>query len=64
MNMDSRPDIILFMVDQLSAKWLEAARERNICELPNFDWLQQNGTTFTRAITSNPVCSPARAGRA
>jgi len=49
------------MVDQLSAKWLEAARERKICELPNFDWLQANGTTFTQAITSNPVCSPARA---
>ena len=49
------------MVDQLSAKWLEAARDREICALPNFDWLRENGTTFTRAFTSNPVCSPARA---
>ncbi|MBT3275096.1 MAG: sulfatase-like hydrolase/transferase, partial [Spirochaetales bacterium] len=61
MKTQDKPNVILFMVDQLSAKWLEAARNRKICELPNFDWLQSSGTTFTRAITSNPVCSPARA---
>ena len=59
--MAAKPNVILFMVDQLSAKWLEAACDRNICDLPNFDWLQQNGTTFTHAVTSNPVCSLARA---
>lgn len=59
--MKTMTNIILFMVDQLSAKWLEAAREHNICDLPNFDWLQANGTTFPQAFTSNPVCSPSRA---
>jgi arylsulfatase A-like enzyme len=59
--MATKPNAILFMVDQLSAKWLEAARDEEICALPNFDWLRENGTTFTRTFTGNPVCSPARA---
>jgi arylsulfatase A-like enzyme len=57
----NRPNVILFMVDQLAAKWLEEAHDRTICALPNLSWLRDNGTTFTRAFTSNPVCSPARA---
>lgn len=52
--------IVLFMVDQLAAKWLEAARG-GIVDLPNFDALQAEGTTFRRAFSTNPVCSPSRA---
>ncbi|MHC5058294.1 MAG: sulfatase family protein [Planctomycetota bacterium] len=55
-----RPDIVLFFVDQLSARWLEAARN-GICDLPNFERLARRGVTFTRAYTSNPVSCPARA---
>ena len=54
------PTIILFMVDQLSAKWLEIAWA-GACPTPNLDRLRARGTTFTNAITSNPVCMPARA---
>lgn len=52
--------IVLFMVDQLAAKWLEVARE-GIVDLPNFDALQAEGTTFLSAFSTNPVCSPSRA---
>lgn len=52
--------IILFMVDQLAAKWLERARD-GIVELPNFDALQRAGVTFENAFSGNPVCSPSRA---
>lgn len=48
------------MLDQLSAKWLEAARD-GICPTPNIDWLAAQGTVFTQAVSSNPVCCPARA---
>lgn len=48
------------MVDQLSAKWFEAAFA-GICELPNLEWLMRNGTYFNNAFTSNPVCCPTRA---
>lgn len=52
--------VVLFMVDQLAAKWLEVARE-GIVDLPNFDALQAEGTTFINAFSTNPVCSPSRA---
>lgn len=48
------------MVDQLAAKWLEHAAEIGV-PTPNFDRLRQRGVSFSRAISSNPVCMPARA---
>ena len=56
----TRPDIVFFMVDQLSAKWLERAWA-GICPTPNIDRLRARGVTFTNAITSNPLCMPTRA---
>lgn len=55
----TNPDIIFFMVDQLAAKWLEAA-QTGICPTPNIDRLRARGTTFTNVITSNPVCMATR----
>jgi arylsulfatase A-like enzyme len=52
-NTNTEANVILFIVDQLSAKWLEAARDEKICALPNLDWLRENGTTFTQTFTSN-----------
>lgn len=54
------PDIILFLIDQCAAKWLEAPAVHAI-PTPNLDRLRAQGTTFTRTIVSNPVCGPARA---
>ncbi len=54
------PNIIFFMVDQMGAKWLEAAMG-GICELPNLKRLQSMGCTFSNAYSNNPVCCPARA---
>ena len=48
------------MLDQLSAKWLEAAG-RGACATPNIDRLRGRGVSFANAVTSNPVCCPARA---
>jgi arylsulfatase A-like enzyme len=53
------PDVVFFMVDQLSARWLEAALD-GVCDLPHVRRLQQMGTTFTRTISSNPLCCPTR----
>ncbi|MFI3325260.1 MAG: sulfatase-like hydrolase/transferase [Clostridia bacterium] len=54
-------NIIMFMVDQLSAKWLEIAIKDEVCPLPNIKNLMENGTYFSKAISNNPVCCPARA---
>ena len=59
-SVSEKSDIILFMVDQLSAKWLEYAWE-GVCPTPNLDRLKEMGTAFPRCFTSNPVCQPARA---
>lgn len=56
----TRPNIVFFMMDQLSAKWLEAAGA-GACQTPNVDALRKRGVTFSRCITSNPVCCPTRA---
>ncbi|HUT23152.1 MAG TPA: sulfatase-like hydrolase/transferase [Sumerlaeia bacterium] len=55
-----KPSVVFFMMDQLSAKWFEAALG-GVCPTPHFDRLRTMGVTFRNAITSNPVCCPARA---
>ena len=55
----TQPNIIFFMVDQLAAKWLEAAMD-GIRDLPNIRRLKLQGASFTNVITSNPVCCAAR----
>lgn len=54
------PNIVFFMVDQLSAKWLETA-SAGVCPTPNINRLREGGVTFSNAISSNPVCCPTRA---
>jgi arylsulfatase A-like enzyme len=56
----SQQNIVLVMVDQLAARWLETAHQ-GVVDLPNLRALAAGGVTFTNAYTNNPVCSPARA---
>lgn len=54
------PNVVFFMVDQLSAKWLEGPCA-DVVPTPNLDALRRAGVTFRNAFTSNPLCCPARA---
>ena len=56
----NRPNIILFMTDQLRQDALGCYGNR-ICQTPNLDRLAAVGATFDSAYTTSPVCSPARA---
>jgi len=56
---DSRPSVVVFMMDQLSARWLEGENGAAV-PTPAFDRLRRMGTTFRNAFTSNPLCMPAR----
>jgi arylsulfatase A-like enzyme len=55
---DSRPNILWFIVDDMSAH-LSCYGETTI-QTPAIDSLAQNGTKFTRAYITAPVCSPCR----
>ncbi|MFW5846171.1 MAG: sulfatase-like hydrolase/transferase [Planctomycetota bacterium] len=54
----SRPNILFFMLDQVSA---EVLRPDSPCRTPNLDRILQRGLRVDRAYTPNPICTPARA---
>lgn len=60
MNTAAKPNVVFIMVDQLSAKWLEAALN-GVCALPNLERLKRMGVTLSNAFANNPLCCPARA---
>lgn len=55
---DSRPNILWFIVDDMSAN-LSCYGEKTI-QTPNVDRLAREGTQFKHAFTTAPVCSPCR----
>ncbi|QDV45972.1 Arylsulfatase [Stieleria neptunia] len=55
-----RPNVVLIMTDNHGAWTLGCYGNRDI-RTPNIDRLASEGTLFTRAFASNPVCSPTRA---
>ncbi len=54
------PNIILIMADQMRGDCLGCAGNR-VIQTPNLDALGADGVVFTRAYTSVPSCTPARA---
>ncbi|QEF98376.1 Arylsulfatase precursor [Stieleria maiorica] len=55
-----RPNVVLIMTDNHGAWTLGCYGNRDI-RTPHIDRLASEGTLFTRAFASNPVCSPTRA---
>lgn len=55
----ARPNIIYLFTDQQHRDMMSAAGNRWL-KTPAMDYLAANGVRFTRAYTTNPVCSPAR----
>ncbi len=56
--MPARPNVLLLMLDQVSAHVL---RPDSPCRTPNLDRLIATGVRVDRAYTPNPICTPARA---
>ncbi|MGC9453158.1 MAG: sulfatase family protein [Oceanipulchritudo sp.] len=56
--MGKPPNILLLMADQLRADHLGWS-PRSRMATPHFDRIAE-GTAFTRCVTANPICSPAR----
>jgi uncharacterized sulfatase len=55
-----RPDIVLFLADDLS--WIDCSPfGRSDIRTPNMERLASEGMTFTHAFVSSPSCAPSRA---
>ncbi|MFK7981048.1 MAG: sulfatase [Saprospiraceae bacterium] len=54
-----KPNIIYIFTDQQSANMMSCAGNRWL-KTPAMDYIAENGIRFTRAYTTNPVCSPSR----
>jgi len=54
-----KPNIILILSDQQSASMMSCTGNQWL-KTPAMDYIAENGIRFTRAYTTNPVCSPAR----
>ncbi|MCH2099876.1 MAG: sulfatase-like hydrolase/transferase, partial [Pseudomonadales bacterium] len=57
--MARRPNILLFMPDQLRADAL-GCFGNSLAQTPNVDRLAARGVRFTDAWVNHPVCSPSR----
>ena len=56
---EKKPNIIYIFTDQQSASMMSCAGNKWL-KTPAMDYIAENGIRFTRAYTTNPVCSPAR----
>lgn len=54
----SHPNILVFMVDQFPARYLDPD---SMCHLPNVRRLADEGVTFSETYSPSPHCCPARA---
>jgi arylsulfatase A-like enzyme len=57
---ESRPHVIVIMVDDLSVADI-SLNGNALVKTPNIDRLAREGTNFTNAYVTSPVCSPSRA---
>src|SRR3990172_5931774 len=56
-----RPNILIVMTDEQPVQTV-SSYGCDWVKTPHLDELAEDGTRFTRAYTSSPVCTPARAG--
>lgn len=56
-----QPNILLFMVDQLTS-FVLSAYGGTVCKTPNIDALAKRGTVFDNAYCPYPLCAPSRFG--
>ncbi len=54
-----QPDILIFMSDQHGGKFMSHTGH-DLVRTPHLDRIAENGTSFTSAYTSCPLCAPAR----
>ena len=58
-NMAKQPNIVIFMVDQLTAFALKTYGG-TVCKTPNIDAFADSGVVFENAYCAYPLCAPSR----
>ncbi|MHA1804830.1 MAG: sulfatase family protein [Promethearchaeota archaeon] len=66
---EDKPNILIFFPDQHRGDWMPYTRDvfkrlgmqELPLRMPNIKKMMKNGVSFTNAITSSPLCAPARA---
>jgi arylsulfatase A-like enzyme len=58
MQTKSRPNILIFMVDEMQN---DVTRTEHPCHMPHLKKFAEEGITFTNAFTCSPHCCPSRA---
>jgi uncharacterized sulfatase len=58
---DNRPNVLMILTDEHPVQTV-SCYGHNWVNTPNIDKFAEDGTRFSRAYTSSPVCTPARAG--
>ena len=58
---DVKPNIVVFLADDMGFMDIGANNPRTFYETPNIDRLASSGMRFTEGHSSCPVCSPSRA---
>lgn len=59
-NTDARPNVVVFLVDDLGYMDIGANNPNCFYETPNIDRLANSAMRFTDGYAANPVCSPTR----
>ena len=57
--MESRPNILFALADQLGARWLPTYGN-SLVQTPRLDAFAQESAVFERAVTTSPICTPWR----
>jgi len=57
-----KPNIILYIADQMRWDFIGAYGLNPSTATPNLDKVFARGVTFTHAVTNQPLCAPSRAG--
>ena len=55
-----KPNVVVFLVDDLGYMDVGANNPKCFYETPNVDALAKSGMRFTDGYAANPVCSPTR----
>ncbi|MDE1154735.1 MAG: sulfatase-like hydrolase/transferase [Acidobacteriaceae bacterium] len=55
-----KPNVILYLADQLRWDFIGANGKNSSVRTPNIDALAARGKNFTQTVTNQPVCAPAR----